>query len=547
MVTSTVTPWCDSASIRRQNCRRDSGSTPPVGSSRKTIAGSWRIAQPSARRCRQPPARSRASASSRPGQPGHLEHERAGAPPDARGSSRRCRRRTDVLIDGQQLVEREALRHVADALLDAFGIASHVDAVRPIAVPDVGSQQSAQHADGRGLPGAVAAEEAEDLAAPDVERQSVDGDERAEAPRQAADLDGVRPVGRWIRMTASAADRACQARSPSRVPARVRSSSACSSAVCASSTSVLVRRRREALAQTRARFGGGAHAVVGGGDGGAARLELELALPDLERDLPIEIRQARLGERAPRRPPRRARRARRPSQSVQVTLTTRPRSRPTVAARKDARVRPRVVVAAVDRDLRAHGGRGRFRARAHAVDPIRERAPLGPRARWHRAISAIDVAASARSPAPAAPPVRSGWTRRRRAAGAGRLRRSRARWRPRSTPAVRATAALGPRAARSAESAPDRARADRGRRRRCDRRSRQHLLGLRAVTSAQNARVISSRRSARAAVRSLAGRLALGARRALERVGAAAGVDRPLQVEPRPVVVGHVGIDACRS
>ena len=44
--------------------------------------------------------------------------------------------------------------------------------------------------------------------------------------------------------------------------------------------------------------------------------------------------------------------------------------------------------------------------------------------------------------------------------------------------------------------------------------------------------------------------LAIGAsfraRRALERIAAAAGVDRPLQVEPRAVVVGNVGIDDLR-
>ena len=63
-----------------------------------------------------------------------------------------------------------------------------------------------------------------------------------------------------------------------------------------------------------------------------------------------------------------------------------------------------------------------------------------------------------------------------------------------------------------------------------------------AVTSAQNARVVSSRRSARVLSMSLLARLTLGVRRALERSVAAAGVDRPLHVEPRAPVVGHVGI-----
>ena len=38
--TSVVVPAPDIVSINFQNMRRDSGSTPPVGSSRKTIGGS---------------------------------------------------------------------------------------------------------------------------------------------------------------------------------------------------------------------------------------------------------------------------------------------------------------------------------------------------------------------------------------------------------------------------------------------------------------------------------------------------------------------------
>ena len=59
-------------------------------------------------------------------------------------------------------------------------------------MPDVGLQQPAQHADRRRLAGAVGAEEAEDLALLHRERQIVDGDERAEAARQAADVDAPR-------------------------------------------------------------------------------------------------------------------------------------------------------------------------------------------------------------------------------------------------------------------------------------------------------------------------------------------------------------------
>ena len=63
-----------------------------------------------------------------------------------------------------------------------------------------------------------------------------------------------------------------------------------------------------------------------------------------------------------------------------------------------------------------------------------------------------------------------------------------------------------------------------------------------AVTRAQKARVVSSRRSARGRFELLAGRLLFGRRRAFQRLRAAAGVDRPLHVEPRAPVVRDVRI-----
>src|SRR4051812_36197628 len=121
-----------------------------------------------------------------------------------------------------------------------------------------------------------------------------------------------------------------------------------------------------ALADHAFRFDGGAHLVVGGADGGTARIELEDALPDFERDLAIEVLDARLegaggGARfaalggaaaaVPQRP-------RRVDRDV-------PRRLPVADARKDARVRPRQVVAGADRDLRAgvRGNRGGARLR----------------------------------------------------------------------------------------------------------------------------------------------------------------------------------------
>ena len=125
-------------------------------------------------------------------------------------------------------------------------IAADVDAVDERAAGRR-RQQAAQHADRRGLAGAVAAEKAEDLAAPDVERHVVDGPERAERrdSRSTSITRSLAPLGQRGHCRPSA--RSSRA-SPSRSAAvsRVRSSSASSSATCASSTSVL---RRDAGAE----------------------------------------------------------------------------------------------------------------------------------------------------------------------------------------------------------------------------------------------------------------------------------------------------------
>ena len=56
-------------------------------------------------------------------------------------------------------------------------------------LPGVGREQPADHADGRGLAGAVRAEEADDLAAVDREVDMVDHGPAAEALGQALDVD----------------------------------------------------------------------------------------------------------------------------------------------------------------------------------------------------------------------------------------------------------------------------------------------------------------------------------------------------------------------
>jgi hypothetical protein len=86
-----------------------------------------------------------------------------------------------VLLDGQVLVQAEALGHVADALLDALGLGRDVEADDGAAATRR-IQDPAEHPDRRGFSGSVGPEDAEDLAALHRERHVAHGDEVAEGP-----------------------------------------------------------------------------------------------------------------------------------------------------------------------------------------------------------------------------------------------------------------------------------------------------------------------------------------------------------------------------
>ena len=94
----------------------------------------------------------------------------------------------DVLLDGEFVVEREPLAHVADARLDLLGVAHDVEA-RHAALAGSRCEQAAEHADGGGLARAVGSEKTEDLAAPHAEAHAGDGLECAETLHEVADLD----------------------------------------------------------------------------------------------------------------------------------------------------------------------------------------------------------------------------------------------------------------------------------------------------------------------------------------------------------------------
>ena len=84
----------------------------------------------------------------------------------------------DILPDGEVFVKGEFLAHVADVSFDLLRFMIDVDSRRQCCA---GGRQgkAAKHAHGGRFTRAVGAEEAEDLAFPDVERDIVDGDEFA--------------------------------------------------------------------------------------------------------------------------------------------------------------------------------------------------------------------------------------------------------------------------------------------------------------------------------------------------------------------------------
>ena len=94
----------------------------------------------------------------------------------------------EVLADGQLGIERERLRHVADApaRIDVAGVERLAEQQ---GLAFARRQQSGEHLHRRGLAAAVGADKAEDLAAFDGEAHPIDGDKVAEAACQVARRD----------------------------------------------------------------------------------------------------------------------------------------------------------------------------------------------------------------------------------------------------------------------------------------------------------------------------------------------------------------------
>ncbi len=107
----------------------------------------------------------------------------------------------EVLEHREVLVERELLRHVADAAADLLAVAGDVEPVDR-RLPLGGRQQAAEDADQRRLPRAVRPQEAIDLAARHAERDLVEGAELAEVAGDPLGEDAVVDVRVRIRVRA---------------------------------------------------------------------------------------------------------------------------------------------------------------------------------------------------------------------------------------------------------------------------------------------------------------------------------------------------------
>ncbi len=117
-----------------------------------------------------------------------------GAPgPLGLGHTPQPREEVEVLAHGEVLIERKALRHVADARLDASGLSEDRRA-EDLGVAFVGREHRCEQPNQRRLARAVGADEAEDLASADLKIDVIDSDQIPEPVSEPARDDSV--VGR---------------------------------------------------------------------------------------------------------------------------------------------------------------------------------------------------------------------------------------------------------------------------------------------------------------------------------------------------------------
>ena len=99
-------------------------------------------------------------------------------------------KKADILAHGEVVVEREALTHVANVLLDVLKLVNDV-ATRHAPRAGCGATQPCEHVHGCGLAGSVGAEETEHFTTAHTETDVVDCAERAEGFYQMVHLNDI--------------------------------------------------------------------------------------------------------------------------------------------------------------------------------------------------------------------------------------------------------------------------------------------------------------------------------------------------------------------
>ncbi len=178
--------------ISSQNCRRDSGSTPVVGSSRIRRSGSWTSAQHRPSFCFMPPESLPAGRSPEGPEAGRPGQRLDAALALGAAMAEELAEEADVLGDGKRRVEvlAEPLRHVGDAGAGLLPVprVGHVAAERGDAALLDAAGAGDQREQAR-LADAVRPDEADHPPGRDLEADPVERNRRAVAQRDVAEAD----------------------------------------------------------------------------------------------------------------------------------------------------------------------------------------------------------------------------------------------------------------------------------------------------------------------------------------------------------------------
>ncbi len=165
VTSSTVVPSSCSWRTAAHTFRRAAGSRPWVSSSRMTSRGRFSSARTRNSRCRSPPLSERTPTAARCASPNCS----SSSPPSR---ARRGAEQRDRLGHPQPVRQRRILQLAADQRAQVRGLRDRVVAEHP-QDPGVRLAQPLDAFDGRGLPGAVGADQPHDFSGGDVEVQTV--------------------------------------------------------------------------------------------------------------------------------------------------------------------------------------------------------------------------------------------------------------------------------------------------------------------------------------------------------------------------------------